>query len=144
MESITRCIARRIGDLHLGDLFWWSFVWKAHHIRKLNTLMPLLEQKDFISTSGWSGFACEHHTPFLNDGTQLEPASLLPWPYCNPKKPTSHKWLKKMLHKKALAVWTKMLSVHVHRHFFPRSISINSIVQSLPKTIFSSPLGLKG
>lgn len=40
--------------------------------------MPLLEQRDFTATSGWSSFVCERHALFLNDGTQLEPACLLP------------------------------------------------------------------
>jgi len=56
----------------------WRFAAATHHIRKLSTLMALLEQKAFIATSGWSGFVRKHHPLLLNDGTQLEPASLLP------------------------------------------------------------------
>lgn len=133
--------------LHLGDVFWWCFAWTAHHIRKLNIWMPLLEKKDFIWISGWSGFACGHHTLFLNDGTSWN--------------------LQTCFHDLIVTDWSIQTSAHqpqvaeenaaqesiscldkdaFHPHsslqfFFTQSISIHSIVQL---KIFSLPLGLKG
>lgn len=135
-----------LGGEYLGDAFWWCFAWTAHCIRTLNTLMPLLEKKDLISTISWFCLWTPYPLSYWwHPAGTCEPASMtLLWPTETYRLlPTCLKWLKKMLHKKALTVWTKMLSIHMHHcHLLTQSISIYSIVQPL-KTIFSYPLGLK-
>lgn len=134
---------------HPGNVSLWCFASAAHHVRKPNALMPLLEQKDFIATSGWSGFVCEHHTLFLNDGTQLEPASLLPWPYCEPLKqtlfcpPATSSWTKRCTTKHLLSGQRCSPAACIIVIFSDNQFQLIQLL-SLPKTIFLSPLELKG
>lgn len=143
METISTYVAGRTGNCHPDNVSLRCFASSAHHIRKPSTLMTLLEQKDFIATSGWSGFICEHHTLLFNDDTELEPASLLLWPYCEPMKQTLFCPLAKCCTKKALAVCRETLSVCMHHcHFFRQSVSINSIVIT-PQDNFLTPIRVK-
>lgn len=145
METISTYVAGRTGNCLPPNVSLRCFASSAHHIRKPSTLMTLFEQKDFIATSGWFGFICEHHALLFNDDTQLEPASLLLFTLlwtneANTLLPTG-----KMLHKKKhlLSVERRFQSACIIVIFSDNQFQLIQLL-SLPRTIFSSPLRLKG
>lgn len=133
-------VAGRTGDLHPGNASLGCFASAAQHVRKLSTLMPLLEERfyRFLFVSIVVSFS-----------TQLEPWGLLPCPYCEPLKQTlfcpaaTSDWAKCCPTKHLLSVQRLPPPACTSVIFFRQSVSINLIVIT-PKAIFSSPLELKG